>query len=160
MLRGKQLLSPSSYPFVLQLRYKLLFVSLNQSVRLLHCNQQFLYLGVCSLWDQGSPRVLNRTTPSNSCMSCTHRLLQPLLSRVPQDHQSGLVSCKSTMRHGIFLMTQERGSFLFLVVRFHSIFQSPQSVPIAKGQYPFVQCSLTDAKNTGAVFCLARDRSG
>ena len=77
-----------------------------------------LCLGVCSLWDQGSPRVLNRTTPSNSCMSCTHRLLQPLLSRVPQDHQSGLVSCKSTMRHGIFLYdTRERE----LCIQSHSI---------------------------------------
>ena len=68
-----------------------------------------LCLGVCSLWDQGSPRVLNRTTPSNSCMPCTHRLLLPLLSRVPQDHQSGLVSSKITMIRDIILITRERG---------------------------------------------------
>ena len=69
-----------------------------------------LCLGVCSLWDQGSPQVLNRTTPSSSCMPWTHRLLPPLLSRVPQDHQTGLVSSKSTMIHDIILITQERGS--------------------------------------------------
>ena len=80
-------------------------------VRPLESRFQTLCLGVSSLWDQGSPRVLNRTPPlTHACLA--HRILLPLLSRVPQDHQSGLVSSKSTMIHDIILITQERGSLV------------------------------------------------